>query len=89
MATGNGGIRIEHGQIEVTLGPLVVGESVLLDPDVALGLFFNLSDLTPEELDALRACIAKMCHKVSFAALAQSHRKQGPLQEEEEEPPEE
>lgn len=89
MATG---IRINgSNNIEVTIGKLVLEETKQLsDPDLAFGLFFNLSELTPAELAALKACIAKMGEAVNFVAAGQSHKKDVPVEQtEEEEEPEE
>lgn len=82
MATGNGGIVVTGGLIEITIGKLVFEETrELADPDIAFGLYFNLSELTDEQKAELRACICKLEKSVNFVALGLSHKKQGPVDE--------
>ena len=93
MATGNG-VRINGSDlIEVAIGKMVFEETKqLADPDVAFGLFFNLSELDEDQKDALRDFIRASCDMVNSVALGQSHRRDQPTrdtEEEEEDAPEE
>ena len=93
MATGNG-VRINASDlIEVVIGKMVFEETKqLADPDVAFGLYFNLAELNADQKDALRDFIRASADMVNCVALAQSHRRDQPTrdtEEEEENEPEE